>query len=90
MTHKPFTLFAVPFLALAACDTAAIPAGEDACGASALQDLVDQPADRLATMRFVAPMRVLRPNSAATMDHRPERINIAVDNRGVITSVTCG
>tara|TARA_R110000850_G_scaffold55869_1_gene132008 strand:- start:491 stop:763 length:273 start_codon:yes stop_codon:yes gene_type:complete len=90
MTTKPFTLIALPFMALAACSTAVIPAGEDVCGASALQDLVDQPADRLSSMRFVAPMRILRPDSAATTDNRTERINIAVDNRGIITGVTCG
>ena len=90
MKAKSSPLLALPFLVLAACDTTPVPAGEDACGASALQDLVNQPADRLASMRFVATMRVVRPNSAVTMDYSPERINIAVDSRGVITGVTCG
>lgn len=90
MNAKSFTLLALPFLALMACDPLATPAGPDECGASGLQDLVGQPADRLATMRFIAPMRVIRPDSAVTMDYSAERINIAVDNRGYITGVTCG
>jgi hypothetical protein len=34
--------------------------------------------------------RVLRPGDPATMDFRPERLNIMVDDFGQITDLTCG
>jgi hypothetical protein len=34
--------------------------------------------------------RVLRPGDPATMDFRPERLNIMVDDLGQITDLTCG
>lgn len=34
--------------------------------------------------------RVLRPNEPATMDFRPDRLNIMVDDFGQITDLTCG
>lgn len=36
------------------------------------------------------PVRVLAPNGAATMDHSPARVNLMVDDKGVVLSVTCG
>lgn len=36
------------------------------------------------------PVRVLAPNSAATMDHSPARVNLMVDDKGMVLSVTCG
>ena len=34
--------------------------------------------------------RVLRPGDAATMDFRPDRLNIMVDDDGQITGLRCG
>ena len=36
------------------------------------------------------PYRILKPNAAATMDYSPERINIIVDDKDVVTAVRCG
>lgn len=36
------------------------------------------------------PYRVLPPGSAMTMDHSPERINLDLDENGIITRVWCG
>lgn len=36
------------------------------------------------------PYRVLGPNAMATMDFSAERINLHVDDNGVVTGVTCG
>jgi len=52
--------------------------------------MVGQSADVLATMRFRTQMRVIGPDTAVTMDYSPERINIRVDGRGLITAVDCG
>ena len=34
--------------------------------------------------------RVLRPGQPATMDFRPDRVNVDVNDRGAITGVRCG
>lgn len=36
------------------------------------------------------PFRILSPDSMMTMDHNPERINVHVDEKGVIEDVKCG
>lgn len=63
---------------------------EDACGASALQSLVGQPASVLQTMRFAGPVRIIRPGMAVTMDYRADRLNIEIDAGEQIIRVTCG
>jgi len=78
------------FLACAACAQTPATAPIGTCGAADLQNMVGQSADVLATMRFRTAMRVLGPDTAITMDYSPERINIAIDDRGYITAVTCG
>lgn len=37
-----------------------------------------------------ATVRVLGPNDAATMDFRPDRLNLITNDRGAITSARCG
>lgn len=36
------------------------------------------------------PYRILGPDSMATMDFSPDRINVMVDEKGIITAVRCG
>ena len=36
------------------------------------------------------PYRILGPNSMATMDFSPQRINVIVDDKKVVTAVRCG
>jgi hypothetical protein len=62
----------------------------DACGATAMQDLVGNPFSALAAMTFAGPMRLIRPDMAVTMDFNPERLNIYLDEADLISSVTCG
>jgi len=61
-----------------------------ACGAGELQDLIGRNAAVLETMRFAGPLRVIRPGMAVTMDYSPNRLNIEVDAREIITRVSCG
>lgn len=35
-------------------------------------------------------VRIIRPGMAVTMDHRAGRLNLHVDDKGVINRVTCG
>ncbi|MFN7225265.1 MAG: I78 family peptidase inhibitor [Paracoccaceae bacterium] len=77
-------------LLLAACQPT-VPEGPDlsACGADALQGLVGQSASVLQTMKFAQETRIIRPGMAVTMDYRPDRLNIEIDAKEVITRVHC-
>lgn len=88
MKHTAILLPAV--LALVACQTPAptLP-GPDACGASGYQSLVGRP---LAAVTLPADVntRVIEPDSAVTLDYKPERLNIRLNEEGRIVEVYCG
>lgn len=82
-------------LLLSACATPATPPSAGACNASAIQPYVGQ----LATPTVVEAarkaagaelVRALKPDDAATMDYRIERLNIMLDDGRRIVSATCG
>ena len=82
---------------LAACDVPTVPPGggpdfpsDGACGAADLQYLVGEPAARLAAMTFPSPTRIVRPGDAVTQDYSPQRLNIFIDLKEKISSLTCG
>ena len=79
------------FGVLAACQPVE-PAGPDlaTCGADALQGLVGQPAAVLETMKFGQETRIIRPDTAVTMDFRENRLNIDIDGAEMIARVRCG
>lgn len=93
---KKLFLMASVFAVVSACTPdspyASKPRGEDtdACGAKALQDLMDKPASVLETMKFAVETRIIRPTDAVTMDHNLSRLNIAVDDKEKIAGVACG
>lgn len=65
------------------------------CDADPIHDLIGKTLDnQLATeardqadARF---LRITRPNQPVTMDYNPQRLNIDIDNAGVILQVSCG
>jgi hypothetical protein len=61
-----------------------------ACGADPDSALIGQSADVLAAMIFPAPMRIIRPGMAVTMDYNPNRLNIDIDKHNKIVRVWCG
>jgi len=63
--------------------------GPDACGASDLQHLLGQPRKTLEGENITAPMRILPPGSAMTMDYRPDRVNVELDAGGDILRIWC-
>jgi hypothetical protein len=84
-------------LMLSACIPVVVPVplpgpapGRDACGASAMQDLVGQKQSVLAAMSFPAPTRIIQPGMAVTMDYSEARLNIWIGKDGRIERVTCG
>lgn len=60
--------------------------GQRFVGQAASEDIVEQA--RGAT--GANSVRVLKPGEAATMDFRDDRLNLHLDEHGVIATVTCG
>jgi len=58
------------------------------CGPDQYQDLIGAPAE--AAEKVPDPKRVLNADDAMTMDYRPNRTNIELDEEGVITRIWCG
>lgn len=88
------TLLALPALALlAACnpesESPAMPV-EDACGAAALQHLLGRDHTTHDFAAETKTVRIIPPNSAVTMDHRPDRLNVEIDDAGLVTRIWCG
>jgi chorismate-pyruvate lyase len=77
---------AVPVTALA--QVQALP---DECGATGLQGLIGQSGEIARLLDFAdQPVRVLPPNSIVTLDLRPDRLNIHLDEADVIIRIECG
>lgn len=51
---------------------------------------VGQPVDEEAIRAVGRPYRILLPDSMATMDFSPQRINVMIDEHNVVTAVRCG
>jgi hypothetical protein len=90
-------------LALGACTTpppsgggeTAPPALGSACDTAAIANLVGKPftpaleADAKARAKVEA-VRAIRPGTAVTMDFRPDRLNIDIDEKNIVTGFRCG
>lgn len=90
---KHLTLATAALLTLAACqpeDSVLQRPDTDACGASALSARVGTPVQSHSFGEANRPHRIIRPNTAVTMDHRLERLNVDVDDKGIITRIWCG
>ena len=71
------------------------PLGAATCNADPVQDLLGQTANQeLAASAMVRSgaetLRWIPPNSAVTMDFRPERLNISFDENSIVTDINCG
>jgi len=96
---KPTILIAA--LALGACTTTQqtederAPALADSCDTSILAALVGKPFSAAVEadakkQSGLTNVRVIRPGMAVTMDFRPDRLNIDLDDKGVVTGFRCG
>lgn len=74
--------------------SAAVDAGRG-CGAKSVQSYVGRQMDavdraHLAKVSGAKVVRVIRPGYLYTMDYRPERLNVHLNEQGKITALNCG
>ena len=60
------------------------------CGEDGLQGLVGQPRAAFDHSVAAGPVRVLPPGAMVTMDYRPERLNVELNEDDRITRIWCG
>lgn len=74
---------------LAGCAPKSPPAPTVACGAPGYPSLVGR---RVAAVTLPSglEMRIIQPGDAVTQDFRAARMNLVVDDQGVITRIYCG
>ena len=80
-------------LLCAACAPALPPMPEepdDTCNAAAYAGLIGQRDTALERVLILAPVRIVRPNTAVTMDFLAERINFIIDEADNIVAIQCG
>lgn len=66
------------------------PAAEDTCGMAQYASLVGKPATDPGLPAASGAVRHIRPDTQVTMDYRPDRLNIDIDDSDVITGFRCG
>ncbi|MEZ5938188.1 MAG: I78 family peptidase inhibitor [Hyphomonadaceae bacterium] len=65
-------------------------AGEDTCGRQAHAGLVGRPFDAAEAPAPSATVRYIRPGTQVTMDYRIDRLNIEIDENGMVAALRCG
>ena len=90
MQHLVFIVLGA--LTLAACqhNGETPPNMAETCGAETLQHLLGKPQSALESAEITGPTRILPPGSMMTMDHRPDRLNVDLDDSGRINRIWCG
>lgn len=63
---------------------------DDTCNAAQHARLIGGPATALETKLLLQPVRVIRPNTAVTLDFIPQRINFMLDQDETIIRISCG
>lgn len=62
----------------------------DPCGAGKLQRLVGEPRFAIEDTTFTAPVRLIGPGDAVTMDFSPSRLNLEFGEDDRVARVFCG
>ncbi len=65
-------------------------AREHRCAAARHQKLIGQPWGEIDPAALPRPLRVYRFGSRISMDYRPERLNVVLDDAGRVLKVRCG
>lgn len=64
--------------------------GEDTCNANQYSALIGQDVTALEKVLILGPVRLIRPNTAMTMDYVAQRINFEITKDEKIARITCG
>lgn len=81
---------AIGALLLSACQMTDVADESEACMAAEIQQYVGQPLSALDRDDLPQPHRIIGPDTAVTMDFRPDRLNVEHDNARIITRIFCG
>lgn len=90
MTKRSFIPPAALVAALGLTACAETDTAPDTCGAEAASSFVGAPLPDGAFDDRSAPVRVLPPGSAVTMDYLEERLNVDLDAEGRVLRAYCG
>jgi hypothetical protein len=64
------------------------------CSADSAKTFIGKPGDGNADKARVAAdadaVRLIRPGTMVSMDYRAERLSLKLDDKGIVTAVTCG
>ena len=63
---------------------------EDLCGAAGFAGLIGQSGEIARLLELDDPARVIAPDTAVTMDFRPDRINFVLNDEDRIERIECG
>ncbi len=75
-------------LALQACAPTAPVVS--ACAPEALSGYIGADRAALSALTFTGPLRWVLPDGRLTADYNPQRLNVQLDDNGVITRMYCG
>ncbi len=95
---RPVLIAAPVLLTLAACQSEGParvpPPPQDACGAGQLSRFLGKEVGgvmaEITSAAAGRSIRTIRPGDAVTMDHRPDRLNVELDEQGRIARLRCG
>ncbi|MGH1577377.1 I78 family peptidase inhibitor [Planktotalea sp.] len=74
---------------LAACVPAKEASTPDTCPKSQFSGIIGTDVNA-AVLPLTLTYRVIYPGDVVTMDHAPERLNIDVDDNGIVSGLRCG
>lgn len=74
--------------ALAGCAGGGI--GSGSCNARAYSSYIGQPKGAMIGVSAVGPVRFVQPGKAVSADHEPTRLNVRLDENGIIKGFRCG
>lgn len=90
MLRPILTLFVLAVLAACRAAPPDDPTAGPICAAEAFRHHVGQPLAGLDIATLPEPYRIIGPDTAVTLDHRPDRLNVTHDDKRVITNISCG
>ena len=92
---RNFLALLVGIVSLVGCSEAPEPIVDEpvndmaACGADKVVDNIGEPIASLM-LPFGTDVRIIEDDGAMTMDFSPTRLNVVVDDRGLVKQVFCG